>query len=87
VNQGKTPVGTTDTTGKLPFDPALLTGKVPVQVAVRECPDRTEIYLVEGKDEDACDDVEEASEKEEDCDCDEAGLVWWGDELRIDVRS
>jgi hypothetical protein len=87
VNQGKSALGKTSSVGQLPFDPALLTGKVRVQVAVRECPDRTEVYLVEGETDDACREVEEASEKEEGCRCDLAGLIWWGDRLQLDVTE
>jgi len=87
VNQGKSALGKTSSVGQLPFDPALLTGKVRIQVAVRKCPDRTEVYLVEGESDDACREVEEASEKEEDCRCDPAGLIWWGDTLQVDVTG
>jgi hypothetical protein len=87
INAGKQPMGTTNTVGQLPFDPALLTGKVRVEVAVRECPDRREVYFVEGEPENACDEVERASTaaENEDCDCDVAGAIWWGDALRVDV--
>lgn len=87
VNQGKHALGSTNSVGQLPFDPGLLTGKVRVQAAVRECPGRTEVYLIEGENADACREAEEASPKEEDCRCDVAGLLWWGDRLRIDVTE
>jgi len=86
VNQGKQPLGTTNNVGQLPFDPALLTGKVRVTVAVRECPEGTEVYLVSVETDDACREVEDASD-EPDCRCDVVGAIWWGPSISVDVTS
>lgn len=86
VNQGKQPLGTTNTMGQLPFDPALLTGKVRVSVAVMECPQQTEIYLVSIQSGDACQAATEASE-EPDCSCELAGAILWGSSIGVDVTA
>lgn len=86
VNQGKQPLGTTNNVGQLPFDPALLTGKVQVTVVVRECPQRTEVVLVSGDTDDACREAEDPSD-DPDCSCEEAGAIWWGSSIRVDVSS
>jgi hypothetical protein len=87
VNLGKQPMGATNSAGELPFDPALLTGKLRVEVVVRDCPEGREIYFVEGETENACRDVEQSDGTEKDCRCQPAGLIWWGDRLRVDVQT
>lgn len=86
ANQGKQPLGTTNNVGQLPFDPALLTGKVRVTVAVRKCPDGVEVYLVSVETDDACREVEGASD-ETDCSCEVAGPIWWGSSISVDVTT
>lgn len=81
---GQQSMGTTGANGVLGFDPALLTGKVRVQVAVKECPDAREVYLVSRDTRDACSEAEDDSD-EEDCRCDVAGAIWWGSSLGVDV--
>ena len=86
ANQGKQPLGTTNNVGQLPFDPALLTGKVRVTVAVRKCPEGVEVYLVSVETDDACREVEDASD-ETDCSCEVAGPIWWGSSISVDVTT
>ena len=86
VNQGKRSLGTTDSAGQLPFDPALLTGKVRVTVTVQECPETTRVYLVSIQTDDACKEVDETSD-EPDCRCDVAGAIWWGSDIQVDISS
>lgn len=84
INSGKQPIGTTGSNGTLPFDPALLSAKVKVNVAVRECPDKTEVYVVSIQAGDACESVE-ANSDEPDCSCELAGAILWGSSIAVDV--
>lgn len=82
VNQGKQPVGTTTDQGSLPFDPALLVGKLKGEVVERTCASVTEVILVAEGEDYHC---ESRDANGESCDCEPAG-AWIFSNGRITVQ-
>lgn len=85
VNQGKQPVGTTGSQGRLPFDPSLLVGKLKGETVKRTCSERTELILVTEGESYQCEEEDDDGER---CSCEPAGAwLFSNGSIALDLGS
>lgn len=89
INGIKTPLGTTNASGQVTIDTSRLniTKGTEVTVWIKTCEDGTvQIIMVPAGEEGEC--AEEGQQAGEDCGCDRAGIVIWGDgPITVDVGT